>query len=224
MNKIIQYLKKHILLSSILFVFILLISIVTATYAYFSVNMSDNSTITGDASSTDLSLTVTRVIPTTANEDSLKMVPLLDNALSNAINGVGGQKSCIDGNGNLSCKIYRIIVTNNSTNNVKVRGTVNLQSSGTSTFSNLSWTEITSPSQTKNGATINRVGESVLEESLLIQKNHSHTYYIAVWISENNNNQNTTDTGDFGGIVTFNAGGDNAGVTANFGGYEAVKN
>ena len=223
MDNIKKIIKIHKVPIGITIIGILLIAIIGATYAYYAYNMEDNNTITGNASTTNLSLTVTRIIPTTDEEDDKTMVPLLDTALYNAINGVGGNKSCVDSNGNLSCKIYRIVITNNSSNNVKVRGIVNLQASGNgSVFSSLKWTEITSPSQTKTGSSINGVGESVLEENLLLHKNISQTYYIAIWISETNSDQKTTDKGDFEGIVSFNAGGDEKGVTANFGGYESM--
>ena len=42
------------------------------------------------------------------------MVPMMDDALSNALNGVGSTNgACIDQNGNLSCQVCKITLTSN---------------------------------------------------------------------------------------------------------------
>ena len=59
------------------------------------------------------------------------------------------------------------------------------------------------------------MGTSTLDDELRLNVGGSKTYYIAVWLSENNQDQTDTDKGEFGGLVSFEDS-NGQGVTATF--------
>ena len=59
------------------------------------------------------------------------------------------------------------------------------------------------------------MGISSLDDELKLNVGGSKTYYIAVWLSENNQDQTDTDKGEFGGLVRFEDF-NGQGVTATF--------
>lgn len=90
----------------VLGIFVYFIITLSSTYAYYYFSSSNNNTIAGDMANADLDLTVERVVPT--SEQGL--VPLIDSHLDKALKGTGGVSSCIDGNNNLSCEVYKITI------------------------------------------------------------------------------------------------------------------
>lgn len=134
--------KKNIIIISISVIIIILVSVLSYTFAYFAFNVNNNNTITGNAATPQIELQVTKITPTESNSN-LKLVPLLDTAISKAVLGTGGKSSCIDANGNLSCQVYKVKVTNTGTINLKLRGKMKIEpKTTTSTYSNLKWTRL----------------------------------------------------------------------------------
>lgn len=208
--------KKNIIIISISVIIIILVSVLSYTFAYFAFSANNNNTITGDAAKPKIELQVTKITPTEANSN-LKLVPLLDSAISNAVSGTGGKSSCMDSNNNLSCQVYKVVVTNTGTINLKVRGKIKLESKNTSSiFSNLKWTRLSNSTTVidKNDIHLGQT-ESILINQVQLDKGTSKEYYFALWLSETNTNQNLKDYGDFLGTVTFED--DNGkGATATF--------
>ena len=87
------------------------------TYAYFAFSAKNENTITGTAATTGLNLIVERKLPTTVGV----MVPQLEEHLDSAIST---SYSCIDGNNNTVCQVYKATITNNGTASVELNGTI----------------------------------------------------------------------------------------------------
>jgi hypothetical protein len=209
--------KKNIIIISISVIIVILVSILSYTFAYFAFSANNTNTITGDAATPDIKLEVTKITPT-EEYNSLKLVPLLDTAISKAVKGETGQGSCIDSNGNLSCQVYKIKVTNTGTVNLVLRGKIKIEPQNTSSnFSNIKWTRL-SNSTTVINVTDKHLGqtESFIDQNITLNKNTSSEYYFALWISETiSYPQNSIDSGEFIGTVTFED--DNGlGATAKF--------
>lgn len=209
--------KKNIIIVSISITIIIIVSVLSYTFAYFAFKINNTDTITGDAGTANISLKVTKVTPSSANSN-LKLVPLLDTAIAKAVAGEGGQSSCIDSNGNLSCQVYKLEVTNTGTINLILRGKIKIDSKNTSsTYSNLKWTELTNSTTIKSNSEKNSGStETFLDENVTLNKGKTKEYYFALWISETiSYPQNSIDSGEFIGTVTFED--DNGkGATAKF--------
>jgi len=212
--KIVKNKKNMIILIGIVSL-LLIVSVLSYTYAYFAFSATNTDSIKGDAGVPKLDLTIEKVVPTESNS-SLRLVPLLDNAIGNAVAGTGGKSSCIDANGNLSCQIYKVTAKNVGTINFIAKGTIELSASGSNNiFQNLKWRKLNTVTTVKTDAPVNGMAKSTLIENETITVNETKTYYFTLWITEINQNQSEKDYGDFKGTVYFedNSG---TGVTATF--------
>lgn len=186
----------------------LVISITGATYAYFAIGVTNNNTITGTAATADLGLTVTKNLPTATNTGVL--VPQINTYLGSAV-----AAGCVDANQNIVCEVFTIKVENKGSSKVRINGTLNF--AYTSTFTNLYWREMNSPTTLgthniyKASTDVNTVSNTALEpnaslvSTLSLASGASQSYYVVVWLEETNTTQNSTDTGTFTGTVKFNA-------------------
>ena len=189
---------------TIILVLIVFIVGVGITYAYYAFSYEEDSVIVGNVIAIDVDLEVDLVVGT--NEE---MVPLNNSSLSNAINGVGSTNgACVDAVGNLSCQVYKITLINNGSRVKHINGTIELYAkAGTgNVYNNLKWRELTNPTTIKSESVVNGMEESFLVTDLTMESKTEKIWYIAVWISETDYDQRETDKGDFGGIVTFEAG------------------
>lgn len=200
----------------------LIVAIIGATFAYFTATAEDKTTIQGKAADTGLSLEVTHL----STDATAGLVPLLTTDLEKALLGdvATSEKACVDMNGNSVCQVYSIKVTNEGDTAVTIAGKLNLipvnteegvEPAITSTFSNLKWRLLNSQTEVKADGTVNATGVSNIVESVTVEAEASQTYYIAVWIDENNNKQDDSDKGYFNGTVTFNSAS-GSGITATF--------
>lgn len=206
----------------------LMICTTSATYAYFAISATNSTTITGEAAAVSLNLNVTRVTPTDTKWEAStkKMVPQLSSAIGSAINTTN---SCVDGNNNVVCEVFKITVTNTSTAGISIKGTIHFNYTGAgATFNNLYWREAASAntfattpatlqykaatSDTVAGTTA-MAENAVLVDSLKLAPSGAKDFYVAIWIDENNKVQNDTDKGAWAATVSFtdSAG---AGVTS----------
>ena len=184
------------------------------TYAYFAFKTSNNNTITGSMGSVDLSLTVTKELPTTSGVDDILVTNFSE--LPDNLNS-----KCIDQDGEYAlCQLYKIVLSNSSNGvNTKVKGSVSFNNT---TSPNLSWIRIDnySSSTTYTSSTLGSSYHTAssnfdsFESSYLLKSGNSVTYYILVWVNENEEEQ--TDTGVYTGIVKFEDE-NGKGVTATFG-------
>ena len=98
---------------TITLILILFFSITSATYAYFAISATNNNTITGNAATVDLTLSVTKVFPTASTTNTGVIVPQLSvsgssaSPLSTALNS-----GCFDSNTNVVWQVYKITFQN----------------------------------------------------------------------------------------------------------------
>ncbi len=189
----------------------LIVAIIGATFAYFSVNASitNNSDIAGstvELSDTTIAGTLTRVTPSTVS-----MVPLKTEELQKGITGEGNQK-CIDENGAKVCDIYTLTINNTSNAPVSLAGNLNITATD---MADLRWSLLESP-DSATGATAKAVSDTVIvANELLAAKNGTKTYHFVIWFNETELNQNAQAGKSYTGTVTFTAA--NGGkITAQF--------
>ena len=188
---------------TIAFLFVYFLAVVGVSYAYYAYQVEEETVIVGNIISIDADLEVELVVGTTE-----KMVPMMNDALSNAINGVGSTNGpCIDSVGNLSCQVYKITLTNNGSRLKYITGTVELyaKDGANNVYNNLKWRELTDTTTVKEDSVVNGMAKSTLVSGLTLESKESKTWYIAVWIGEIDADQTNTDKGDFGGTVLFEA-------------------
>ena len=220
------------ILTLIILIGVLMVTTTGATYAYFALTVSNTTTVTGTAATTGLSLSVTEAALKSSNTGV--MVPQLSTAVGTAMTS---SNQCVDGNGNIVCKVYTITVTNSSTSNVVVNGTIKFTattavSTGTT---NLKWKRVaaTQSAGTSTTGSYSDVSATTAETDLIsgtactpsssssgctdvalgksTASNKSQTYYIVVWINETGSAQ--TDSGTWKATIKFE--GDNGkGVTS----------
>ena len=185
----------------------LIVAIIGATFAYFTATASNETTIQGNAASVGLTLSVEKV-----SHGDKGLVPQLETALSSAMKGMDsagtGEDSCIDGNGNTVCQVYKITVGNTGTAEAKLTGTLDLTEGS---VTNLKWATVTGwgSEPTAEGAK----DDNNLVENVTISGSGSKEYYVVIWIEETKDAQ--SDSGSFTGTVAFNAA-DGSGVTSTF--------
>lgn len=189
----------------------LIVAIIGATFAYFSVsaNIANNSDIAGstvELSDTTIAGTLTRVTSSTVS-----MVPLKTEELQQGITGEGGQQ-CIDANGAKVCDIYTLTINNTSNAPVSLAGNLNITATD---MTDLRWSLLKSTTSAE-GATAKGVNDTVIvANELLAAKNGTKTYYFVIWFNETEENQNTQAGKSYTGTVSFTAA--NGGkITAQF--------
>ena len=188
----------------------LIVAIIGATFAYFSVNASiTNNNIAGstvELSDTTIAGTLTRVTPSTVS-----MVPLKTEELQKGITGEGNQK-CIDENGAKVCDIYTLTINNTSNAPVSLAGNLNIIATD---MADLRWSLLESP-DSATGATAKAVSDTVIvANELLAAKNGTKTYHFVIWFNETEENQNTQAGKNYTGTVTF-AAANGGKITAQF--------
>ncbi len=189
----------------------LIVAIIGATFAYFSVNASitNNNGISGDTvnvSDTTITGTLTRVTPSTVS-----MVPLKTEELQKGITGEGGQQ-CIDKNGAKVCDIYTLTINNTSSAPVSLAGNLNITATD---MTDLRWALIESATSA-TGATAKEVSDTVIvANELLAAETGTKTYYFVIWFNETDQPQNDQAGKSYTGTVSFTAA--NGGkITAQF--------
>lgn len=212
--------KKHNLTIVIIAIFSYFIMMTGATYAYFSLKATDDKNIVGKAANGNLNLTITRVAPSSSDN---ALVPLLDDALGNAISGntsKGAISPCVDTNHNVSCEVYKISIENTGDATVKLNGNIYLNASNSSSsFQNLKWEILSNATTRKSDYFSNSIGSLSLVTNLSLSpsgtSNSSQVIYVAIWLSEINENQSTIDYGKYGATITFSSS--NGGITSTIG-------
>ena len=221
------YIRKNLtkLQLSIMIILTLFCSITGATYAYFALSVT-NTIIGGEAATVNLTLEVDKVFPLSTNENTGVMVPQLSSSLSSAL-----KKGCVDDNGNVVCQVYEVNVQNiGGTARQMVDGEILFYSDNKLTtdvspsMPNLRWKLITSVDKTtpSNSVLGNKTDliadadyDNIFIDDLVIDTNSSFTYYIIIWINENNEEQTIDEGSSFYASISLNAS-NGTGVTSTF--------
>lgn len=190
----------------------LIVAIVGATFAYFSLQASDENTVKGNAARVGLSLEV-RKVSVDATGD---LVPLDELLLEKAIKGDSetGSQMCVDKNGNTVCQVYEVKVTNEGTAATAVNGTLTLTAE---TITNLKWQIMTDQdTPVTDSGQFKTTDDTEIAKNDTVEANPgTKSYYIMIWIDEIEEDQNDSDTGAFTGVVSFTSA-DGSGVTGTF--------
>ncbi len=216
---------------TITLILILFISITGVTYAYFAVAGNNSNTITGNAATVNLTLTVSKIFPKDNANTTGVMIPQLatNAALSSALKG-----SCVDANTNVACQVYKINIENKGgTATQVVDGKLSFFKNSVMTedvatiMPNLKWRllgsvdEVT-PTNSILGTNANYSAtgtERSFITNLTMINNSKFTYYIIIWVNETNTSQEDKSTSEvtkkFYGKVTFDSS-NGTGVTATF--------
>lgn len=184
----------------------IVVAIAGASFAFFQVTVtSDANKIKGESAftSTALEVTITQKLPETAN-NTKKLIPQLGTYINSAVSTTN---KCVDGNGNLVCRVYEVKVTNKTTTPYYITGTMNL--TAPNTMPNLKWSKSTTANSGFTAAGYTKAVTNVLDPSkgatastTLLSASGSHTFYLVFWIQETGSAQ--TDTGTFTASLTFN--------------------
>ena len=209
--------KKIITL--VVLILTIMVCTTSATYAYFAFSASNSTTMTGTAAVAGLSLSVTQGTLGGANSgtNTNVMVPQLESALGTAMGSASGKDyKCVDGNGNIVCKVFKITISTESTATVPTTGTIAFKftapSGKTANFSNLKWKLTDSYTALKSGETAKTASTSAVTfaSPTLTASTKTFTYYIVVWINETGSSQG--DLGTWTATITFNTS--NGGITS----------
>lgn len=205
--------KIFTIILPILLVVLLVVGVVSVTYAYFQASANNNDIQGGTATATELELKVAK-ISTSATGN---LIPL-DNDVESLTTAAKGYnfsgttydetKSCIDKNGYSVCQIYEITIKNNSTAAVVLNGGItSLEGEKTP---NIACAVMNNSTSVTNNATC--ISSTSIANKEKINANDEKKYYMIVYI--NNLHTEQYDTGTFSGTVSFTS--TNGGVTAGF--------
>lgn len=219
------------IITMLVLIVIVMICTTSATYAYLAISATATNNITGTVATASLafqlsnSATTTSGVPsitapTSSTYTSSSMVPQYaynnaTNVLALAYTGATGKDKCVDGNGNVVCKVYTFTIRNNSTATVVVDGKIKFSTP----TANLKWALMTNattvPSITSTTDTdIHTASTSdvafATNLSLVPSGGATSTsaatgsykqYWIIFWINETGATQ--TDSGSWSATVTF---------------------
>lgn len=217
---------------TITLILILFFSVTSATYAYFTISISNNITITGEAATVNLTLAVEKIFPIDSSTNTGVMVPQLSTSgNSNSPLSTALKNGCVDGNSNIICQVYKINIQNiGGTATQMVDGKIlfysdaSLETDVSASMPNLKWKLITSvdattPSNSVLGSNVDLAADAnndnVFANDVVMVTNSSFDYYIIIWITETNLEQPTDEGKTFYGKVEFNSS-NGTGVTSTF--------
>ena len=199
--------KKRRLMYVIVFIVSLLVAAISGTFAYFQASATDNATVGGNIAEFKLGIAVNKV---TTDGD---LQPILDSSLETALSN-----SCVIDGDAVVCQIYEITVTKNGTSPVTFEGIVNLSKDGSdSVIDNIRWRRLNDNKTINSSYAQNSYSASNLFSSYTLGTGTSKTktFYIVVWEGLADENDESNDTGNYIGQVTFRTS-DNQKITAKF--------
>lgn len=221
--------KLTIIQLTITLILIVFFTVTGATYAYLTASSEDNSTITGNMATVNLTLDVDRIFPLDTSDNTGVIVPQLGNngALSLAL-----KSGCVDDNNNVVCQVYKINIKNvGGTATQIVDGKVMFYGNNTltndvsSTMPSLRWKLISSAdTQNPNNSVLGNATENIADatgddnvfaDEITMVDGTNLDYYMIIWIDETNEEQNIDEGNSFYGKVLFESS-NGTGVTATF--------
>lgn len=227
-NGIGNYSKLQLTISLIL---VLVFCVTGATYAYFAISATNNNTITGNAATVNLTLSVDKIFPTATSENTGAMVPQLSTSgTETSPLAVALKSGCVDANTNVVCQVYKITIQNiGGTATQVVDGSVSFYSNATlttdvsTTMPNLKWKLITSADATTpansvlgtNADLAANFQNNIFANDVTLATGDGSTYHMIIWINETNAEQPTDEGQTFYGKIEFNSS-NGTGVTSTF--------
>ena len=192
---------KYILIVVVTIVGILVV-ISGTTFAYLSAS-ANNKGISGATKSFKVNLTLSTI-------KSGNLVPVVDTTMLTSLNS--GTNSCVDSRGYSLCSIYQINLSN-SGDAQELYGFLQTNST-TYTTNNLKYRLFTKSGNNYTGVTDNlNISIATNTENYFktggnnynfsIPANGSLTYYLVIWLSDNNTNQSDDINKTYSGVVGF---------------------
>lgn len=176
-----------------------LISVFTISFSFFYTSVRGNKGVNTESARLGLALDVERITA----DNTLGLVPLLDNELQSAIKG-SSNGSCLDSLNIGRCQIYKVELSNTGNVTSTITGTLELKPNGTSVFNNLKWAEIRNMSDTSLFGSTRLYNEKDWKNNYVMGPSSKSTFYVVVWISDTGKRQNDDDKGSFIGTIMFN--------------------
>lgn len=133
-----------------------------------------------------------------------EMSLLKDSQLKTAISGSKEEK-CIDSEGNSVCQIYKVTIENNSDYLTYFKSGFELKPIEGSSYQNLKWAEITNDETPMIYGELKDMSITDWKTSYGVGANTYVDFYLVVWVSDNDVDQNALDYGSFNGNITFEA-------------------
>ena len=216
---------------TITLILVLFLSITSATYAYFAISAINDNTVTGNAATVNLTLTVTKLFPTSSSTNTGVLVPQLSisgsatSPLATAL-----KNGCVDNNQNVVCQVYKITIQNVGgtatqvvDGKVSFYGNTEMTTDVHSTMQNLKWKLITSvdtttPANSVLGTNTDleaNSSDNVFADDVTLVTNAKYDYYMIIWINEINADQPVEPGKSFYGKIQFNSA-NGTGVTSTF--------
>lgn len=212
----------------------LIVAIIGATFAYFSINVNmtgnsaDNITgTTGQVADNAITGAVTKI---TTGEG--KLIPLGSSAIAQGGEGTiavtdqrataltkdGDREICYDKNGDKVCDVYKVVLTNGGDTSVSLAGSFTLTG-----VSNFRWAFVkdetngdTIPADLAT-ATVNESTTTEIVNNLTLTPNaKTATYYVVVWLNETGSAQNEDMAKTYTGTINFTAAETGGKITAQF--------
>lgn len=194
----------------------LIVAIIGATFAYFTINATLDNTQADNIGGTAADFgegTVTYTI-TKVTDGTEALIPLGSASVGTATDqrtaALNATNMCVDTNGNKVCDVYKVVLTNNSTNaSAVLSGTFTLTAADTDNFMWSSY-EATGDAELAKAslasATANAKTTTTLETNQTLAAGASNTYFIMVWLNDTGAPQNDDMAKQYQGTLAFNSG------------------
>lgn len=194
----------------------LIVAIIGATFAYFTVNATLDNTQADDIGGEAANFgegTVTYTI-TKVTDGTQALIPLGSAAVGTATDqrsaALNADEMCYDVNGNKVCDVYKVVLTNNSTTaSAVLSGTFTLTAADTDNFMWSSYEatgDATLVPASLASATANTKATTTLETNQTLTAGSSNTYFIMVWLNDIGTQQNDDMAKEYSGTLAFNSG------------------
>ena len=210
----------------------LIVAIIGATFAYFTVNatVTGNEDVKGNVAEIGSERVAAVVTKMTATEG--KLVPLGSAIIAAGEGTIGAtdQRSdalnaanmCFDTKGNKVCDVYKIVLTNSSEASINLEGTLTITPDQGKNSPNFRWSfykdtnDAAFAANTLASATVNTVSTTTLETNHTLAPNSGKvTYYVMVWLNDTGAPQNDDQAASYTGAVQFTTAS-NAVIRAEF--------
>lgn len=216
---------------TIIMLLVLIASTAGATFAYFYLEDENSNEITGNLATIDLTLSVTKIFPSSESNNTGVLVPQLSVSESSTSPLASALKrGCVDDNNNIVCQVYEITIENaGGTANETVDGSISFYADAeftqnvNDTIPNLKWklvnsVDVNTPTNSILGTDTDKEANSDINKfdtELFLTPNSKYNYYVIVWFNETGNKQDEEKGKSYYGIVNFNSS-NGTGVTATF--------
>lgn len=212
----------------------LIVAIIGATFAYFSIGVTmegnGNDNITGTTGSIGTNAITGTVTKITTGEG--KLIPLGSSTIAEAGEGTmavtnqrvtaltsdDDRQVCYDKNGDKVCDVYKVVLNNGGDTSVSLAGSFSL--TGTDNFKWAFVQDTTNGSEIPSAlgtADVKSSSDTTIVSNLTLTSTTGNvaTYYIVVWLDETGSNQNADMAKTYTGSINFTAAGGGK-ITAQF--------